>query len=108
MSPAGLPTVLLPTARPALLLRTKKPATRLFTFHSIQDYHKALRDGTASCEEAVLSYLTAIEQQAALNAYTQVYGDEALARARELDRERQSGKPMGSLHGVVIGLKDVI
>ena len=65
-------------------------------------------DGTASCEEAVLSYLTAIRQQKELNAYTQVYGDEALAKARELDRQRQSGKPMGRLHGVVIGLKDVI
>jgi aspartyl-tRNA(Asn)/glutamyl-tRNA(Gln) amidotransferase subunit A len=82
--------------------------SRLFTFHSIQDYHKALRDGTASCEEAVLSYLTAIEQQKQLNAYTQVYGEEALAKARELDGRRQAGKPMGRLHGVVIGLKDVI
>jgi aspartyl-tRNA(Asn)/glutamyl-tRNA(Gln) amidotransferase subunit A len=65
-------------------------------------------DGTASCEEAVLSYLTAIEQQKDLNAYIHVYGEEALARARELDRQRRSGKPMARLHGVVIGLKDVI
>jgi len=65
-------------------------------------------DGTASCEEAVLSYLTAIEQQKDLNAYIHVYGEEALAKARELDRQRRSGRPMARLHGVVIGLKDVI
>jgi len=52
--------------------------------------------------------LAAIEEHSALNAYTQVYGEEALAKARELDQRRQSGKPMGKLHGVVIGLKDVI
>jgi aspartyl-tRNA(Asn)/glutamyl-tRNA(Gln) amidotransferase subunit A len=37
-----------------------------------------------------------------------VYGEEALAKARELDRRRRLGEPMGRLHGVVIGLKDVI
>jgi len=37
-----------------------------------------------------------------------VYEEEALLRAKQLDELRQSGKPMGKLHGVVIGLKDVI
>jgi aspartyl-tRNA(Asn)/glutamyl-tRNA(Gln) amidotransferase subunit A len=37
-----------------------------------------------------------------------VYGEEALAKARELDKQRHAGHPMGRLHGVVIGLKDVI
>ncbi|HXB09691.1 MAG TPA: Asp-tRNA(Asn)/Glu-tRNA(Gln) amidotransferase subunit GatA [Puia sp.] len=82
--------------------------SRLFTFHSIQDYHKALQDGTASCEEAVLYYLRAIEQQQQLNAFTTVYGEEALAKARSLDERRKTGQPMGKLHGVVIGLKAVI
>ena len=81
---------------------------RLFTFHSIQDYHKALREGTASCEEAVLYYLKAIDQQKDLNAFTNVYGEEALETARRLDQQRKTGRPMGRLHGVVIGIKDVI
>ncbi|HEY6899871.1 MAG TPA: Asp-tRNA(Asn)/Glu-tRNA(Gln) amidotransferase subunit GatA [Puia sp.] len=92
----------------------------MFTFHSIQDYHKALQDGTASCEEAVLYYLKEIEGQRHLNAFTQVYGEEALAKARMLDQRRKdgvyagqggangAGGAMGRLHGVVIGLKDVI
>ena len=80
----------------------------MFTFHSIQDYHKALQDRTASAEEAVLYYLKEIEAQSHLNAFTQVYGEEALTRARLLDLRRKEGQPSGKLHGVVIGLKDVL
>jgi len=80
----------------------------LFTFHSIQDYHKALKDRTASAEEAVFYYLKEIEAQSHLNAFTQVYGDEALTKARLLDQQRKEGQPTGKLHGVVIGLKDVL
>ena len=80
----------------------------MFTFHSIQDYQKALGDGTASCEEAVHHYLSRIEATRHLNAYIQVYAEEALEKARQLDKRRKEGHPTGRLHGVVIGLKDVI
>ena len=80
----------------------------MFIFHSIQDYQKALRDGTVSCEEAVLHYLKEIENDRHLNAYIQVYGEESLEKARLLDQRRKEGHPTGKLHGVVIGLKDVI
>jgi aspartyl-tRNA(Asn)/glutamyl-tRNA(Gln) amidotransferase subunit A len=80
----------------------------LFTFHSIQDYHKALRDGTVSCEETVQHYLEKISTHAHLNAFGQVYGEESLEKARLLDEKRKSGQAPGKLHGVVIGLKDVI
>jgi len=43
-----------------------------------------------------------------LNAFVQVYGEEALEKARLLDEKRKSGQAPGKLHGVVIGLKDVI
>ena len=80
----------------------------MFTFQSIQDYHTALGEGTVSCEEAVLHYLDKIASRAHLNAYIQVYGEEALDTARALDAKRRSGQPGGKLHGVVIGLKDVL
>ena len=80
----------------------------MFTFHSIQDYHKALGDSTVSCEEAVQHYLKRIASHAHLNAFVQVYGDEALNTARLLDAKRKSGQPTGKLHGVIIGLKDVL
>lgn len=37
-----------------------------------------------------------------------MYEKEALERARVLDNERAAGRPQGALHGVVVGLKDVI
>ena len=80
----------------------------MFIFHSIQDYQKALKDGTVSCVEAVLHYLKEIENNRHLNAYIQVYGEESLEKARLLDQRRKEGRPAGKLHGVVIGLKDVI
>ena len=43
-----------------------------------------------------------------LNAFVNVYADEAITKARQLDESRTLGKPMGKLHGVVIGIKDVI
>ena len=43
-----------------------------------------------------------------LNAYITVSGEDALAQARELDREQAAGKLRGSLHGIPIALKDNI
>ena len=63
---------------------------------------------TASCEEAVQHYLQQIDSRAHLNAYLRVYGEEALETARLLESKRNSGQTPGKLHGVVIGLKDVI
>ena len=80
----------------------------MFTFHSIQDYQRALTDRVCSCEDAVRHYLSRIDANTHLNAYTQVYGEEALEKARQLDKKRQAGEKTGALHGVVIGLKDVI
>lgn len=75
---------------------------------SIEAYHAALKAENISCEDAVTHYLAAIERHKDLNAYLRVYGDEALDKARALDRRRQAGEPMGKLHGVVVGIKDVI
>ena len=80
----------------------------MFTFHSIEEFHNALADGTATCEGAVRHYLQRIEANRHLNAYVQVYAEEALETAIRLDKKREAGKATGKLHGVVIGLKDVI
>jgi len=53
-------------------------------------------------------YLQQIEAKKHLNAYVDVYADEALQKAKELDEKRKSGEPLKKLHGVVIGIKDVI
>ncbi|HEX4851817.1 MAG TPA: Asp-tRNA(Asn)/Glu-tRNA(Gln) amidotransferase subunit GatA, partial [Puia sp.] len=80
----------------------------MFTFHSIQDYHAALQDGSTTCEAAVQFYLQRIRNEDKLNAFVNVYGDEALEKSRQLDDQRKKGKPVGKLHGVVVGLKDII
>lgn len=49
-----------------------------------------------------------IKERPQLNAFLEVYETEALERAAVLDQERQQGKALGKLHGVVVGLKDVI
>ena len=75
---------------------------------SIQDYHQALLNGTRTCVGAVQYFIERIKASAHLNAFVEVYEQEALAKAAALDASRQSGAPMGKLHGVVIGLKDVL
>src|ERR1700753_2427436 len=77
-------------------------------FHSIEAYHLALKADTVTCEEAVRHYLTAIDRQKDLNAYLRVYGEEALEKARMFDLRQKPGEPLGKLHGVVVGIKDVI
>jgi aspartyl-tRNA(Asn)/glutamyl-tRNA(Gln) amidotransferase subunit A len=80
----------------------------LFTFHSIQDYHTELQNGTSSCVEAVQFFLGKIAGSQNLNAFLNTYGEEALQSAKLLDEKRKSGHPVGKLHGVIVGLKDII
>ena len=43
-----------------------------------------------------------------LNAFLEVYEEDALKQAAALDLQRTAGAELSSLHGVVVGLKDVI
>ena len=83
-------------------------AVNMHRFDSIQNYRRWLEDHPDGCQTAVRHYLEEIRRQERLNAFLEVYSEEALARARELDENRKAGKPMGRLHGVVVALKDVI
>jgi aspartyl-tRNA(Asn)/glutamyl-tRNA(Gln) amidotransferase subunit A len=76
----------------------------LFSFSSIEQYHAQLKNGSTTCVQAVQHYLSAIEQNAHLNCFIEVFAEEALQRASELDKQSGNGK----LHGVVIGIKDNI
>jgi aspartyl-tRNA(Asn)/glutamyl-tRNA(Gln) amidotransferase subunit A len=80
----------------------------MFCFTDIQTYHGQLKTGVTTCAQAVQFYLDQIESQKNLNAYLEVFADEAIECAKVLDQERLDGKPMGPLHGVVVGIKDVI
>jgi aspartyl-tRNA(Asn)/glutamyl-tRNA(Gln) amidotransferase subunit A len=80
----------------------------LFSYSSIPDYHAQLLAGNYSCEEAVHFYLQQIRSRQHLNAFVQVYAEEALQKAKELDTSRATHGIRGRLHGVVIGIKDVL
>ena len=80
----------------------------MFSFLSIRDYHNKLLNGQTSCVEAVSFYLQQIQDKKELNAFLEVYPEEALLQASKLDQQRAENSIRGKLHGVVLGLKDVI
>lgn len=68
-----------------------------------------IREGWLSSEKLVTACLNRIEEtDGQLNAWAYVDREKALQQARELDDLRFRGKPMGPLHGVPVGLKDII
>ena len=80
----------------------------MFEFSSIELYHAQLKEGRATCLQAVEYYLQKINSSLHLNAFIDIYKDEALERAASLDKKRKKGDTPGRLHGVIVGLKDVI
>jgi aspartyl-tRNA(Asn)/glutamyl-tRNA(Gln) amidotransferase subunit A len=80
----------------------------LSEFSSISSFQEALYAGNTTCESAVRQYLERIEQFRHLNAFIEVFAEEALERARSLDTRVRNGEKLGPLAGVVTGIKDVI
>ncbi len=79
----------------------------MFSFTTIKDYHNDLLNGRTTCVEAVRHYIASIAANEDLNAFLEVFAEEALARAESLDKTRDGHIP-GKMHGVVVGIKDVI
>jgi aspartyl-tRNA(Asn)/glutamyl-tRNA(Gln) amidotransferase subunit A len=68
-----------------------------------------LKSGKTSVLQVVEYYLSRIEATQQLNAYVEVYAEEAVQKAIELDKKyRHHPDQMGKLFGAVISLKDVI
>lgn len=69
----------------------------------------ALRDGAMTSEQLVSACLERIEQlEPKVQAWTFLDRDHALAQARQRDELKRSGQPIGPLHGVPVGIKDII
>ncbi|MCH9808339.1 MAG: amidase [Alphaproteobacteria bacterium] len=69
----------------------------------------AIRDGTTTSEALVAAFLDRIEaNDAELGAWAHVNAEHALEQARRADKLRGFGNGTGPLHGVPIGIKDVI
>src|SRR5918992_2738317 len=82
----------------------------LTNLHSISGTEavRLIRDGVISSEQLVEACLSRIrEVDGQVQAWAFLDPDHALAQARALDQLRLEGKPIGSLHGVPIGIKDI-
>jgi Asp-tRNA(Asn)/Glu-tRNA(Gln) amidotransferase A subunit family amidase len=67
-----------------------------------------IRDGLISSEELTQDCLNRIEAvDGDIQAWTHLDPDYALEQARARDQQRQNGQPLGPLHGVPIGIKDI-
>ncbi|MDF9795147.1 aspartyl-tRNA(Asn)/glutamyl-tRNA(Gln) amidotransferase subunit A [Catalinimonas alkaloidigena] len=60
-----------------------------------------------TCQDIVREYLKNIQEQDHLNVFLEVYAEEALQRAGEIDLKIKNGTA-GRLAGMVIGLKDIL
>jgi len=68
-----------------------------------------IRKGEITSEELVRASLDRIEQvDGDIKAWVHLKPDYALEQARRLDALRSAGGPLGPLHGVPVGLKDII
>ena len=84
-----------------------------FTRHphdlTIAEAGAALRSGSLTCAALTESVLERIEQtEPQLNAYITVTAELARAQAARLDDELRGGRSRGPLHGIPIGLKDLV
>jgi aspartyl-tRNA(Asn)/glutamyl-tRNA(Gln) amidotransferase subunit A len=66
-----------------------------------------LKNGNTSCEALVRGYLSKINDKKHLHAFIEVWADEALAAAKQVD-EKIKNNTAGKLAGSVIGIKDVL
>ena len=77
-------------------------------FLSAVELSKLIHEGKISSEELVKSYIKRIEEiDKNIHAWAHFDKEALLAAARESDDYRISGKPIGPLHGVPIGIKDI-
>ena len=76
---------------------------------SAADAARLIRDGAISSEELVGACLERIrELEPSVQAWTFLDEEHALAQARAADELRRSGRPVGPLCGVPVGIKDII
>src|SRR5438034_1390818 len=76
---------------------------------SASEAARLIREGVLSSAELVQACLARVrETDAELQAWAFLDPDHALAQARAADDWRLGGRPLGPLHGVPVGIKDII
>jgi len=80
----------------------------LKNYQNLQTTQQSLQQGKFKCVDLVQYYIQQIEEKASLNAFLEVYVDDALQQAKIIDKKIAKKEPLGKLFGLVIGIKDVI
>jgi Asp-tRNA(Asn)/Glu-tRNA(Gln) amidotransferase A subunit family amidase len=76
---------------------------------SALDTAQAISDGAISAEQVMAACLARVrEVDDQVQAWAHLDADHALARARARDDMRRQGEAIGPLHGVPVGIKDII
>ena len=76
---------------------------------SASDAAQGIRDGLFDAEQLVQACLERIRQtEPEVQAWQHLDEAHALAQARARDADRREGRAIGALHGVPVGLKDII
>jgi aspartyl-tRNA(Asn)/glutamyl-tRNA(Gln) amidotransferase subunit A len=76
-------------------------------YSSLDEIKREIQAGGITVEGLVKNYLSQIKSNAHLNAFNEVFGEEALANAKTVDARIKAGTA-GRLAGMVIGIKDNI
>lgn len=74
-------------------------------YTTLSEIRQDLEAGTITCVSLVQHYLEQIAAQEELNAFLEVFPEEALESAKAIDEKIQSGQA-GRLAGLVLGIKD--
>ncbi|MDF1696582.1 MAG: Asp-tRNA(Asn)/Glu-tRNA(Gln) amidotransferase subunit GatA [Saprospiraceae bacterium] len=75
---------------------------------SLQEIQLQIKTKKLQVSDLVQQYLDRIEQSKHLNIYVEVYKEDAIQRAIELDTKIKSGDQLGALYGCIISVKDII
>ena len=76
---------------------------------TIREAGERMKSGKLTAEKLMESCLKRIHaREEIIHAWVEVYEQDALAEARHCDREFQAGNRRGPLHGIPIGVKDII
>lgn len=76
-------------------------------YSSLTKVQSGIKEGKIHLVELVKEYLQRIEDKKHLNAFVEVYADEAIKRAAEVEAKILNGTG-GKLAGMIIGIKDLI
>jgi len=79
----------------------------LESYSNLLSIQRDVLSGKIRLKELVLFYLDTIQKNGHLNAFLEVFDEEALLRAEEVDAKMKAGKA-GKLAGMVIAIKDNI